>query len=137
MNPTAEPEKPAPRIWQYLEYNTNSPPVRSAKQLFQETDRHITEQKNAFRVDRVNAKGRTSRLPYLPGSESLRQLKHFAKGDKGERYVVTAYDPVLGVQFTYGWTNRPGKLLVEIMRHKRFWGARVRARKAKTRKATA
>lgn len=111
-------------------YDTNSPPVRSAKQVLTETDRHITEQKNAFRVDRVNAKGTASRLPFLPGSENLKQLKHFAKGDQGERYVVSAYDPVLQLRFTFGWTNRPGKLLVEIMRHKRFWGARVKDRKA-------
>jgi hypothetical protein len=55
-------------------------------------------------------------------------LPEFAKGDRGERYVVTAFDPVLGLRFTYGWTERPGKLLVEIMGHKRFWGARVKDR---------
>lgn len=146
--PPQEPEKqeepkapPAPQIWKNLEYDTDSGTaekcaaaiqescdLRDAKHSHCPTPAQVQERKNAFLVDRVTNKGTACLRAFLPGSTAIRQLRRFVKGDQGERYEVSAWDPVAGLQFTYGWTNTPGKLIVAIMRSKRFWGARVRDR---------
>lgn len=56
-------------------------------------------------------------------------LPEFAKGDRGQRYVVTAYDPVLEKRFTFGWTDLPAELIWQVQRHARFTNTRVVDRK--------
>ena len=144
--PPQEPEKqeepkslPAPRLWRLLEYDTDSGTaeecvaaiqkscdLRGAKHSHCPMPAQIQERKNAYLVDRVTDKGTACLRAFLPGSTALRQLRRFAKGDRGERYEVSAWDPVTMLQFTFGWTDNPGELIVAIMRSKRFWGARVK-----------
>jgi hypothetical protein len=93
------------------------------------TPRQQAEQTASFRVARVDAKGR--RIPSALAAQMYTgQLMEFAKGDQGERYEVTAFDPVLGVRFCFGWAGekRLHLLLEVIRRHPRFTEAVVRDR---------
>lgn len=86
------------------------------------TSKEIALYRAAFVVARTDARGREA-----PGVVFVDQkiatsvlLPHFAAGDQGERYVVTAYDPVTELRFLYGWTDCPGALVRAIRQHPRF-----------------
>jgi len=81
----------------------------------------------SYRVARVDARG-VAIPAVIDGRNTTGDLVDFAVGDRGERYVVTAFDPATGLRFCYGWADDPGRLLVAIMRARRFWGARIKDR---------
>ena len=148
--PPQEPEKreepkapPALRLWQLLPgYDPASGTAAECAAAIQEscdlrdirhsrcpTPAQVQERKNAFLVDRVNAKGVSfSRYATNENRNHFFQLRRFAQSDRGERYEVSAYDPVMELRFTYGWTDLPAELIWEVQRHARFTSTRVRDR---------
>lgn len=123
------------KIWQCLiEYDLDSPTreefaaQRESQQVTKRgapAPKEIQWEMASLHVARSDAKGRVR-----PDSREHKggiyagELTEFAKGDQRQRYVVTAFDPTLGVRFTYGWTEEPQRLAGQIYRHPRYcWPA--------------
>jgi len=112
------------RVIDCLEYDATSGSVaecreRIAERLGEITPAQIAERCSSIRSVKTGDDG-VAIARVIAGGFLLGRLRSFVRGDRGERYEITAIDTVTGDRIVYGWSEWPKGMIRTIRKSTRY-----------------